>query len=93
VIRYTLSPEEFEALEAEADGKWLTRGPFTCGASGLMFARGRIWWFEYDDYWTPHLSETTMSPEDFLAEHGESTGKGYVEAVAWLRAKGLNAAG
>lgn len=91
--KYSLSPEAFHAMEAEAEEKWLTRGPFTCGASGLMFARGQLWWFEYDDYWTPYLCETPTSPEAFLAEHGESTRKGLVDAAAWLRKRGFTAGG
>lgn len=76
---------DYPVLRKRAEQEWLTDGPNSGGVAGLLLVDDEIWWFTAD--WDPRIDGGPMPVAEFLARHGDSTHRGYAEAVAHLRTR------
>ena len=74
----------YEALRAEQEASWTTRGPSSEGVRLLLFARGHMWDIDGMDWRFEVVAAWT--PEAFVVEHTDAGGP-WGEAASWLRAR------
>ncbi len=82
-----MSTPSYKELIARSEGEWLTDGPNSGGAAGIIFADGLIWSFEQS--WYPEINSNPLTPIEFLDRYENSNKRGFSSAVNYLKKKGF----